>query len=453
MKILLLNSNPVVNKLVTLSAQKTNDSVEAFEDTAAIKMGGKYDLLIVDDSVYSVEAMDELLSKVEYEKSLYICSRDADVPNEFDSATRKPFLPTDLVEQFAAFSKSMHLAKNDSMKSTESKNSEPELHDDIDMDEFDTIEEFGELEDIEMLDTLTPQENKIQELEVFEDIKDDFDSFLEIQDDKEDKTSILDKDDLKEVQSLLDDTEDDDILDDDFEFEDANKELSFDEEEFDFDMEKDDAMASKEELEDELNFDIEEDLQEQSSQEMNLDDELFMNDEEIEEASAESKEDFDFDIEDDNISASQEINEPENKPNLDIEEDIQESVAQEMNLDNDFIADEVQEDFETQIQDAMSQLSQEDLDRELDDDILLELDSLTSKDLKLALGEEVDDGDSVQAFDTDILEDTLQDEVFENMIEKEDGVEALKKLLEALTSKDVVASLAGKKININITIG
>lgn len=453
MKILLLNSNPVVNKLVTLSAQKTNDSVDAYEDTEAIKMGGKYDLLIVDDSVYSAEAMDEVLSKIEYEKSLYICSRDANIPSEFDSATRKPFLPTDLVEQFAAFSKSMHLAKNDSMQSTQFQSSEPELDD---LDGFDTIEELGELDDIEMLDTLIPEENKIKELEVFEDIKDDFDNFLEIEDDKEDKTSVLDKDELKEVQSLLDDTEDDDILDDDFEFENANKELSFDEE-FDFDPEKDDVIVDKdelEELEDDLNFDIEEDIVEPVAKEVNLDDELFMDEEkEIEETSQESEEDFDFDIEDDVIANKGELEELEDELNLDIEEDMQEPVAQEMNLENDLVEDEVQEDFETQIQDAMSQLSQEDLDKELDDDILLELGSLTSKDLKLALGEEVDDVDSTQAFDSDILEDTLQDEIFEDNIEKEDGVEALKKLLEALTSKDVVASLAGKKININITIG
>ena len=57
MKILLLNDNPVVNKLVTLSAQKTSDELDFalhVEDVAYTS----YDLVVVDDSLGGDEILD-----------------------------------------------------------------------------------------------------------------------------------------------------------------------------------------------------------------------------------------------------------------------------------------------------------------------------------------------------------------------------------------------------------
>jgi len=92
-KILLLNDNPVVNKLVTLSAQKTSDNLDVATNIDEIE-GKQYDLLVVDDTLYSDELFEELNSKVKYSKSLYICSRDAQAVDSFDSILKKPFLPT-----------------------------------------------------------------------------------------------------------------------------------------------------------------------------------------------------------------------------------------------------------------------------------------------------------------------------------------------------------------------
>ena len=59
MKILLLNNNPVVNKLVTLSAQKTSDELDVVDNLDDIE-SNKYDLLVIDDTLYSEEIMQEL---------------------------------------------------------------------------------------------------------------------------------------------------------------------------------------------------------------------------------------------------------------------------------------------------------------------------------------------------------------------------------------------------------
>ena len=122
--------------------------------------------------------------------------------------------------------------------------------------------------------------------------------------------------------------------------------------------------------------------------------------------------------------------------------------------------------IEDQIKTAVSELSEEDLEGEVSDETLLEIaeteidsfDTLNSKDLKLAIGEEVQEVE-----EEIILEDTSEDDITEVPLEKEksttksvsstDGAEALKNLLTALTNENVAASMKGMKISINITLG
>ena len=104
-----------------------------------------------------------------------------------------------------------------------------------------------------------------------------------------------------------------------------------------------------------------------------------------------------------------------------------------------------------------------------------DFDSLTSHDLKIAVGEEVtteslsesDEGEEVNeleefSLESDTNSDTNNlDETEDNIATLSDleitpdneGVESLKKLLEALSNKDVAASMKGMKISINIELG
>ena len=100
---------------------------------------------------------------------------------------------------------------------------------------------------------------------------------------------------------------------------------------------------------------------------------------------------------------------------------------------------------------------------------IAELDSLTSRDLKVAIGEDVEEVDSEtnaepsevsevneleepsSESDTDVEELNIQTNT--EITPDNEGVEALKTLLTALTDKNVAASLKGMKININITLG
>ena len=62
MKIILLNNNPVVSKLVTLSANKTSDELDHYESLEDIEANSCH-LLVVDDSLYSEDILESVKEK------------------------------------------------------------------------------------------------------------------------------------------------------------------------------------------------------------------------------------------------------------------------------------------------------------------------------------------------------------------------------------------------------
>jgi uncharacterized membrane protein len=384
MKILLLNNNPVVNKLVTLSAQKTSDELSIADSVEAIE-SKSYDLLIVDDALYGEGVMQEINSKIKFNKSLYICSKEADFAEEFTKTLKKPFLPTDLVDMLISLGKMTETIELDKIDEThdkfESFDNLEELDEelDLDLDELDGLDELDELDDLdEKLD---------------EDVED-----VEFKNSEHDAAmdGVLDKDELQEVQNLLEETE----MEEDLGFDDSDLELE--------DFVEDEEVSSKK-------------------------------------AEAEEVEDLGFDESDLELEEVEKVEKVEE--NKELEEDLEPQEAAE-----EF------EDLESQIESAVQALSDEDLQTEVDQDLLFNIDSLSSRDLKLAIGEEVNE----EEFDETLDEDSRKVEEFEedfsideDSIDKDGdkGVEALKKLLKALSSEDVVASLKGMKISINITLG
>ncbi|MCD4668676.1 MAG: DNA topoisomerase IV, partial [Sulfurimonas sp.] len=252
MKILLLNDNPVVNKLVTLSAQKTSDELEIVEDADAISENS-YDLLVVDDTIYSDGLMSEVQEKITFTKSLYICSRDAEDMDVFTTIIKKPFLPTDLVELFSSLGKELEREEpiDDVMSDEIVSLDEPNLEE-LDLDEELELEDDLSLDEIEIEDDSLDLEDDLS----LDEIEDDL-SLDDLEDDilEEDVTlNVLDKDELQEVQDLLDDEIE---LDDEVE---SLQEMSL-EEELELDeIENPDDVNLEEELELEEDF-VEEELE------------------------------------------------------------------------------------------------------------------------------------------------------------------------------------------------
>ncbi len=420
MNILLLNDNPVVTKLVTLSAQKTGNEILIASNIEEIPEGS-YDLLIVDEALYTPVLFDELESKISFKRSLYMLSRGVASVDGFDNEVKKPFLPTDLVELLSAIAISV--------ANVTEKQKEPE----IDLDNLDLEDDL----DLDETLSATAKEDDL-DLDDLGDLDFDLDSFdlndldLDTEGSESDETaSVLDQDDVDEVKNLLDETDDDELkldeLDDDFSFDD----LDLEDEHVETKEEPKIELLEEEKLEDELEDDF------------NFDD-LDLEEELLKEVAAEEEPTID------------QVDEPSS-----IEED---TLLDELN-DEDFSFDEL----EDKIEEAVGALSSEDLEQEIDLDLedLSELSSLDEKSLKIALGEEVEEeSDEITSGDEE-FKDEIIDELDDAVVVQEsssvpnievkdettDGIEALKTLLKALNNEDVVASLKGMNVSINISFG
>ena len=431
MNILLLNDNPVVTKLVTLSAQKTGSEILIVNNMEEI-LGGSYDLLIVDEALYTPALMDELKSKISYKRSLYMLSRGSQSIDEFDHEVKKPFLPTDLVELLSSISTAVLKMKDEpvNLEHVEleenfdlNKNLDHEVLTDSDIDDGFNLDDFDlNLDDID-LDNLNIADDEIG--------------------------SILDQDEVQEVKNLLDEEESDK----------ENNELNLDDE-FDldtFEFENDEPLAAP----DKINFEDISDVEEKDSlHEDELEDEL--------------EDDFSFDdldmltdlesIKPEEVSTQEKI-----EDELDLDELTEPQAAtvddQVILTDDDFNLDTLEDEIES----ALGTLSQDDLDQEIDlsFDDLDEFATLDEKSLKIALGEEVEDtieDEITLDVNSELLDEAehslseeivlpVKEESSELSVSTADGVEALKTLLKALSNEDVVASLKGMNVNINISFG
>lgn len=95
MKILLINANPVVSRLLTLCTRDRHlllDEVTNIDEVGA----GAYDLLFVDDGT-DVEALNSLLNDDNIEKKVFI-SYTKEAEKGFDEVIQKPFLPSQIIK-------------------------------------------------------------------------------------------------------------------------------------------------------------------------------------------------------------------------------------------------------------------------------------------------------------------------------------------------------------------
>ena len=505
MKILLLNDNPVVRKLVALSAQKTKDDLSVIWSVDEVE-GDAYDLLIVDDAHYSDEAMSALKEKIHYKTSLLMATRGNATPAGFDNVINKPFLPTDLVDLFSQIAKDLKpsVGEVDEPRTADTKKA-------IVLD--DTMEDKGF--DITHLDDDL-------NLDDF-DIEDEDDAF-------EAKTNVLDHEEVQELQGLLDDTDNFDIEDElslDSLMEDESEEIAVNDEALLESLDDDilqalEAKSPENELDaamDEFDFDedfladdelekpIEESLDD-SDLLASLDDLMGIDDGENE-VQAEESASIDEALDEDILGSLDEllemdedvVPEPETAEVPDTEIDDLDALLleglegldqDEENLSTEIMDDALSDDefgeLEQQIQEAVEELGIEDLEQGLDEvdmgefEGLGDLDSLSERDIKLAIGEEVEDEPEVRigrgshsSLDAEALSEAmgessivaLQDEIEDLDIDVStalnpvtehhgtptEGMDALQALLKALSNEDVAKTLKGLSINININFG
>ncbi|NEW61732.1 hypothetical protein GSY74_10580, partial [Sulfurovum sp. bin170] len=95
MKILLVNSNPVVSRLTALSARKESVKVDEIKEVSELK-NSDYDIVFVDLESYSDELSDVLKKSNIQKKVLFYTQDDRENPEIFNLSILKPFLPSEV---------------------------------------------------------------------------------------------------------------------------------------------------------------------------------------------------------------------------------------------------------------------------------------------------------------------------------------------------------------------
>jgi hypothetical protein len=95
MKILLVNSNPVVSRLTALSARKESVKLDEIKDISELK-NSDYDIVFVDFESYSRELSTVLGNSNISKRVLFHTQDDREKPEIFNITILKPFLPSEV---------------------------------------------------------------------------------------------------------------------------------------------------------------------------------------------------------------------------------------------------------------------------------------------------------------------------------------------------------------------
>ncbi len=104
MNILLLNTNPVVSRLLSLCIRGEGMVLEEITDISMIKHDA-YDIVFIDDNSYASEVQD-VLSNLQVGKKIFLSGKQGSIVafEDFDEVITKPFLPSQITAVIDHFS-------------------------------------------------------------------------------------------------------------------------------------------------------------------------------------------------------------------------------------------------------------------------------------------------------------------------------------------------------------
>ena len=147
MKVALVNKNPAVSRLITLSLNKIGVEYVEFDDVNAVS--GEFDYIIIDSDMESADVKFD-------QKVMYLAPRGGIKPDFADIMLEKPFLPTEFINLFEE-SKAVNVADDDTK-------AELGLDDSANFDDFEHIDEnYEELQNFELPEIDTDFENLAKE--------------------------------------------------------------------------------------------------------------------------------------------------------------------------------------------------------------------------------------------------------------------------------------------------
>jgi len=229
MKILLINANPVVSRLLALCTRESHLMLDEVTGVDEIKEVA-YDLLFVDDGSY-VDDIDVYLEEGHSRKKVFISYVKEDAKG-FDESIQKPFLPSQIIKVIESVDMDEvvdeHLEKHSIFPlSSEEMNVEKEVELSIfpleDEDELseeildfldETVTEEEELESPEALPLEVLDSNEIEKIKALLDMDDEDDSVDSLSEDEVHlrKVEVIKEQLISEGLEILDEDEIVDIL-------------------------------------------------------------------------------------------------------------------------------------------------------------------------------------------------------------------------------------------------
>ena len=175
MKILLINANPVVSRMLVLCTRDENIVLDEVKRVDAVKDSG-YDVLFVNDASYT-DQVDALLANKRIRKKIFI-SYEVESVEGFDLTIKKPFLPSQITDILESIDMSEEIEESDEVLSLDLE----DLEEDVQEEELPSIfplsvSEDKEIEeDIEIAEENAPEvldSNEIEKIKALLDMDDE----------------------------------------------------------------------------------------------------------------------------------------------------------------------------------------------------------------------------------------------------------------------------------------
>lgn len=428
MKVVLLNNNPAVSRLIGLSVNKLG--YEFLEVTSKDEILSKPDILVVDSEVDGFDS--NLKTFANY--TIFLVPKNSQNRPEGGIILEKPFLPTKFIEIIESFSSA-------SFADFSTKDDE-----DLKFNDFDDV-----MNDVKLATDIQPQEdiknisddeeldfddkmNEISDEENIEELKDEEDlskdhlgeesleeskTVEEFEENLEKEISDIDAkdvDDIDELASIIDEI---DNMGDD------NSTYNIDDLKQDEDKDLADQLNTSDDFEQKLEEVLgsdDEELNDAQEEEITIDDDLDL------------KEDFNSDDGDLKEDVSDDIIENDKSLN----EVLDEIIEEQHDKDCEILDDNIHDDISDQT-DMPKDILEE------DNKNINNIDEISEKAMKIALNEEVLDN-----FGTDInIHDKL--DIKDNTIKENIAHKISEEINSTLNQSSIREALKNMKININIT--
>ena len=444
MRLLLINNNPAVSRLINLSAKKYGYELEEFKSDD-FDLNENYDVTITDNEAVSENSILLLRESGNLGDIIYIGPKGLPKPVYANYFLQKPFLPTDFIDLIKKIEKS----KNEKeIKKEEAKSiNEDDIESFVEHDE-DDIDDSGmmalDLDELDSLDLPMPDDELHDEKGEKIDNNEENEN---LQEDNENLEDIIGESDVEQVVDEL-----------------SAEELSVSEEpdKEDFKLESEDDTSSEvnpsildsediDEVKQLLIDDVEDEGIKKSEEEIEIDDELADESDDIKDVEAEeNKTSGELVQEIEDIKKPEEIlQEIESMDDESIEEIEEIKIPEETEETEEIQTPEMPEEIEvleeeTEIDDIEvveiddEESSFENMDVISEDKV--SIDDLTQEDLGDLFGEEnVEEEKQVKKLDTEELKEELQTKIEEDV----------KKILN---KDEIKEALKGLAVNISISI-